>query len=130
VTARTAPRAGWDGFSLWAGAGVLVSFSLAGAASIGPIVLPFAALAVVLLARRRGTEGTELLGLAAGFGLTLLGLAALNLDYTPCTGAGVTVAPGETSASCGGWNPLPFAIAGAVLLAGAVVAFARLRRAH
>ena len=40
MTRRPTRRAGWMGFTLWAGVGVLVSLALAGAASIGLFVLP------------------------------------------------------------------------------------------
>lgn len=127
MTTRTAPRSGWDGFSLWAGAGVLVSLSLSAVASFGLLLAPFGGLAVGLLIRR-GVAGPELLGLVSGAGVGLLGLAALNLGYEPCTGTTSMLASDEPSVGCGGWNPVPFAAAGAVLVVGAVVAFAALRR--
>lgn len=129
MTTRAAPRSEWGGFALWAGAGVLVSMSLAGAASIGLFLLPFAVVTVALLLRRGG-PWPEVVGGAAGLGVVLLVLAALNLDYSPCTEEGISLEPGERSASCGGWNPLPFAVVGAMLLTAAVVAYAALRRAR
>lgn len=103
--------------------------SVAGAASIGLFLLPFAVVTVALLLRR-GHPWPEVVGGAAGLGVVLLVLAALNLDYSPCTEEGISLEPGERSASCGGWNPLPLAVAGALVLAGAVGVFAMLRRAR
>ena len=127
MTTRTASRSVWIGFTHWAGAGVLVSLSLAAAASFGLFLLPVAGAAIVLLARRGGAWPVPL-GVVAGVGVTLLALAALNLDSAPCTGTTLTVAPGETSVSCGGFDPRPFAVAGALLVAGATIAFVALLR--
>jgi hypothetical protein len=126
MTTRPTRRAGWMGFTLWAVVGVLMSLSLAGAASIGLFVAPFAVLAAVLVARRNDAWPAQV-GLAAGLAVLLLWIASVNLDYTPCTGEPLVVYPGEPAASCGGWNPLPFAVAGGLVLVGAVAAFAGLR---
>jgi hypothetical protein len=96
---------GWRWFAAWALAGALVVFAFLSAASIGIFVLPFALLALVLVARS-SAGGSEMLGMVAGAGLVSLLIAAL--------------AAGERSA--------PWLLIGLGLVAAGVVAYAVARR--
>jgi hypothetical protein len=88
--------AGCGRFWLWAVAGALVAFSLIAAVSIGLFVLPVAALATVVAARRTHNR-TEMLGALVGVGGTC-GLIALlqrgpgSLDATPWLVAAILLA--------------------------------------
>lgn len=68
---------GWRWFAAWALAGALVVFAFLAAASIGLFVLPFAILALVLVARTHA-GGREMLGLVAGAGIVSLLIAVLS----------------------------------------------------
>lgn len=123
-------RQGWPWFLAWALAGGLLFFAVLSGFSIGLLVLPFA-LATVWLVERSGRSWPELLGAVAGVGLVLLVVAFLNRGSTPCPESGeLTVQPGQTSAACGGSDPIPWLVAGSVLLAvgAAAYALARARR--
>jgi hypothetical protein len=68
------PATGWPAFGLWAGAGALaclasISFAL------GLFLMPFAAVALFLVARRR--PGPAALGAVAGAGAVVLAVGAL-----------------------------------------------------
>jgi hypothetical protein len=124
-----ATRAGWGWFAAWAGAGVLLAFSLVAAASIGLFVLPFAFLSVWVILRRSPPRATAF-GLVSGAGLVCLAIWALNTGSEPCPESGtVTVPVGGVEEECGGRYALPFLVVGIVLtLAGlALVAAARRR---
>ena len=80
------------------------------------VALPFALLAIVWVARRQDT-GRAPLGAALGFAFLPAALAVMHSDYSPCPPSGIEIAEG--SWSCGGTNPLPFA----VIAAGIVIGF-------
>lgn len=121
-------RPGWGWFAAWAGAGALLAFSLVGAASVGLFVLPFALLSVWAIARGSPPARTAF-GLVSGAGLVCLLVWALNRDHRPCPESGVlTVPPGETSFECGGFDALPFLLAGIVLTLAGPALFAAARR--
>jgi hypothetical protein len=120
---------GWGWFAAWAGVGALLTFSLLGALSIGVFVAPLTLLAAGLVLRAAPPRFTAF-GLVSGAGLVCLGVSGLNRDYRSCPESGVlTVRVGESSIQCGGFDPLPFLVAGVVLtLAGlALVAVVRHR---
>lgn len=118
-------RQGWPWFLAWTVAGGLLAFSLL--TWLALFLLP-AALAAVLLAARLGRVWPELLGAVTGAGLTLLGIAFANRDFTPCPASGeLTVPPGGTSESCGGLDPVPWLVAGLVLVAAGIAAHALVR---
>jgi hypothetical protein len=120
---------GWGWFAAWMVAGFLLAFSLVGAASIGLFVLPFAFLSVWVILRAAPPRWTAF-GLVSGAGLVCLVVSGLNRNYRPCPESGVLTVPADaTSVECGGFDPLPFLVAGVVLaLAGpALVAAARQR---
>ena len=97
---------------------------VAGALTIGILVLPFAVVAVVVLATRRGS-GDGIGGLVSGLGVPLLLVAVLQ----PSTGPGNVCRIGPDSSSCTQeWNPWPWLAVGLVLLAGGVVIFVRSSR--
>jgi hypothetical protein len=110
---------GWGGFAAWAVAGGLLTFSLL--SWVGLFLLP-AALVACWLAGRSARSSLELLGAVAGAGLVCLGIAFGARDYSPCPpGGSLRVPPGETSVSCGGFDPLPWLVAGlALVLVGAL----------
>ena len=121
-------RPGWGWFAAWVAAGVLLAFSLVGAASIGLFVLPFAFLAVWAIARS-SPPARSAFGLVSGTGLVCLAVWALNRDYRPCPESGeLTVPPGATSVDCGGFDALPFLVAGIVLTLAGPALFAAARR--
>ena len=112
-------RWAWFLGGLLAGAGLAVG--LLGALTIGIFVLPFAVALVVLLAIRH-PEG--LIGAISGLGLPLLYVAYLNRDGpgTICTrSAGGTSCTDE-------WAPLPWLLAGLILVALGIVVFAMVVR--
>jgi hypothetical protein len=83
-------------FWLWAVAGALVTFSLVAAASIGLFVLPVAALATALVARRTRARA-EPLGALVGAGAICLLIAWLQrapggFDWRPWLVAGAILA--------------------------------------
>jgi hypothetical protein len=110
---------GWGGFAAWAVAGGLLTFSLL--SWVGLFLLP-AALVACWLAGRSARSSLELLGAVAGAGLVCLGIAFGARDYSPCPpGGSLRVPPGETSVSCGGFDPVPWLVAGlALVLVGAL----------
>jgi hypothetical protein len=65
------PLTGWGRFAVWALAGAFLFFALATGFSIGLFVLPFALLALWLVARR-GRIWPEVLGAVAGAGVIVL----------------------------------------------------------
>lgn len=66
-----------SGFWLWAVPGALLALALLGLASIGMFVLPFALVALWLVARRAPRR--EAFGLLAGIGVTLGAIGLLQL---------------------------------------------------
>ena len=83
-------------FWLWSLAGALVTFSVLAAASIGLFVLPLAAVATALAARRTQRRA-EVLGALVGVGavcgvIALLQRGSGGLDATPWLVAGVLLA--------------------------------------
>lgn len=117
---------GWRGFVAWAVGGGLLTFSLL--SWVGLFLLP-AALAACWLAGRITRSGVELLGAVAGAGLVCLGIAFGARDYNPCPpGGSLRVPPGETSVSCGGFDPVPWLAAGLVLVLAGALAYGVGRR--
>src|SRR5687768_17474878 len=120
-------QAGWLVFTAWVLAGALAVFSLLGAASIGLFIAPLAAIAI-WLALRFGRAGPEMLGMVAGAGAVCLLIALLNRNTRSCAEEGHILSPAETEASCGGLEPMPWLVAGLVLVAAGFVAYALARR--
>ena len=110
---------GWRGFAAWAVAGGLITFSFL--SWVGIFVLP-ATLVACWFATRSARSSLELLGALLGAGLVCLGIAFGARDYNPCPpGGSLRVPPGETSVSCGGFDPVPWLAAGlALVLVGAL----------
>lgn len=117
---------GWPWFAAWIAAGTLLAFSGLGGFSIGLFVLLFAVV-VALLVGRRAAAWPDGLGLAAGAGVVLLLVAALNHDYEPCPDGPLRLRPGETSYSCGGLDPTPWLLGGLALVGAAVAVYALAR---
>jgi apolipoprotein N-acyltransferase len=91
-------------FWLWSLAGALIAFSLIAAASVGLLVLPFAALALFLVARKT-RDRAEVLG-------GLVGAAAVCLAI-----AWIQRAPG-------GFDAVPWLVAGIVLAVAGLAGYA------
>ena len=110
---------GWRGFAAWAVAGGLLAFSFL--SWVGFFLLPVA-LVACWFAARSARSSLELLGALTGAGLFCLGIGYGARDYSPCPpGGSLRVPPGETSVSCGGFDPLPWLVAGlALVLVGAL----------
>jgi hypothetical protein len=119
---------GWTAFAAWSAASALLVFSIVAGFGIGLFVFPVAVIAIFVVAFR-SSGWPEVVGVIAGAGAVLLFIAFLNRDYDPCPESGfLDVPPGETSAECGGLDPMPWLISGAVLVAVAFVAHAIFRR--
>lgn len=106
----------WGWVWAWAGAAGLLAFSVVAGFGIGLFVLPLALVALWYVARS-SRLWPDVLGAPAGIaGLCFL-IAAVNANAQPCPAQGAqTLSPGESSASCGGRDPLPWLVAGAVLV--------------
>jgi hypothetical protein len=114
------------GFAAWVVAGGLLAFSLL--SWVGLFLLP-AALVGCWLAARSTRSTLELLGALPGVGLVCLGIAFGARDYSPCPpGGSLTVPPGETSVSCGGFDPVPWLVAGLALVVAGALAYGIARR--
>jgi hypothetical protein len=92
-----------------------------GISQIGVFTIPIAILLTIALVRLGGA-GPELLGLLEGVGGVGVAVGVINLNYHPCPNK-LVLAPGQTSASCGGFNGLPWLIGGFVVMIAALVAF-------
>jgi hypothetical protein len=120
------PGLGW--FAAWAGAGALLAFSLASAASVGLFIIPFALLSLWAIVRASPPRRTAF-GLVSGAGFVCLLIWALNRGYRPCPESGeLTVPAGATSEGCGGFDALPFLVAGIVLALAGPALFAAARQ--
>ena len=121
---------GWTAFAAWGVSGALLSLSFLGAASVGLFLFPFALLAVFVTSRR-ASRWPEAVGVVGGAGAVFLVVAFLNRNYTPCSESGaLTIGPGETSATCGGFDPLPWLMVGLALVTASLLGYllARARR--
>jgi len=101
IAVRSAERglgsggAHWQWFAVWTAAGAALTFSFLAGLSIGPFVLPFAAVLLVWVARR-APRLPDALGFVAGVGVLLVVVAFLNrgengLDPMPWLLAGVSL---------------------------------------
>jgi hypothetical protein len=98
--------------------------------SLGLFLLPVA-LVACWLAERSTRSALELLGALPGAGLVCLGIAFGARDYSPCPPEGsLTIPPGETSVSCGGFDPLPWLVAGLALVVAGALAYGIAHRAQ
>lgn len=106
-------RAGWRSLAEWAAAFGLLTIAVLGAASIGMFVLPFAAGALFLVARRDRAWPEAPLGALIGIGALCLFVGLGNLPYNPCppSGTPMVLKRGE-SFRCGGRDPIPWLIFG------------------
>ena len=120
-------RRGWSAFAIWGVAGALVALTLLSLLSIGIFILPLAVIALAV-AGWRASGWPEGVGLVAGVGATCLVIAFLSRDYEPCDDGPLTVSPGETSAECGGTDPVPWLVVGIALVGASVGAHLLLQR--
>lgn len=99
----------------WVVAWSLLCLAVLSLPSFGLFIAPVALVALGAAAWR-ADENAAGPGFAIGVALPLLAIGLMNLGYTPCPEDGVlTIEPGEDSAECGGWNPVPWLVAGGVL---------------
>ena len=121
ATLRLEPTIGWSAFVAWAVNGALLTVSFISA--VGLFVLPLAALLAWMLSRY-SPQHRDATGLLAGAGGLALFLGVVNLGHRPCPESGtVTILTEAGSSSCGGWDPIPFFIAGSVIIVAAVGAY-------
>jgi len=122
---------GWRWFAGWSMAGAVFTFSFLTGFSIGLFILPLAA-ALLIWVARSAPHPIEALGFIEGIGATLLLIAVLNRDYTPCPPQGRLQLPAGnppgSSVSCGGFDPAPWLISGLVVTALALLGYAVLHR--
>lgn len=121
------PAPAWRWFVPWVLLGFVWPWVFLGALSIGPFLLPLAALGTWLLLRRPVPRASAP-AILAGMGLSLLVVAFLNRG-----GPGVVCVTSTTatswSQSCGEqWNPWPWLGFGLMLIVFGVGEFARRQR--
>ena len=125
-------RAGGQAFVEWALALTLLSLAVIGAASIGMFLLPFALLALALAYRRNRAWPEALLGGFTGAGIICLYMAYRSRSYSPCAAepTRIQVFAGEhvTRYSCGGFEPMPWLVVGALLTIAGCVGYLVTRR--
>src|SRR6266540_951880 len=128
-----APRTGWRLFAAWAAAGGALAFTFLTAFTVGLLILPAAA-GLLLWVAHSAPRPTEATGFVAGVGTTLMLVAFLNRDYTPCPEHGVLSLPAGSppgaSVSCGGVDPMPWLILGGALTAFALLGYTAVRALH
>jgi len=115
---------GWRWFAAWALAGALLVFALVTGFSVGLFVLPFALLALALVAAR-SAGGREMFGVISGAGLTGLLVWALNVGSTPCSDSS-----DPTRVQCGGLDPTPWLVGGLALVLAGIGAYVVARRSE
>jgi hypothetical protein len=118
------PATGWWRFTAWVLAGALTFFAFVTGFSIGLFVLPFAVIAIWLVARS-GRIWPEILGLIGGIGVIGFVIAAVNRDGSGCK---TTDEGGFTTVTCGGIDPKPWFVAGLLFLAVASLLYGFVRR--
>ena len=120
-------RTGWLAFGLWAVPGIVVGLQVS---AIGVLLLPVGLVATILLAKfTRGWP--EVLGIFEGIAAACLLVVAVNADYWTCPPSGEVITRTKDSvtvASCGGFNPWPWLIAGLIFAIGGAVAYAVAKR--
>src|SRR5262249_44581586 len=112
-------RMRWSAFWAWAVVGALLCLGVLALLSIGVMLIAAGVVAGGFVSRRL-PAGRNALGLAAGGGVATLFVAFVNRHAQPSCSA--------SYGSCEEFDFRPWLVAGAALLAGAPVAFARLRR--
>lgn len=114
---------------LWVLAGALCCLTLLAMLSIGFLIAPFAALAILAATRWAGNEPI-LPGLLAGAGLIVIAIGVINLGNTPCpsSGGGYSAAGDTSEFSCGGMSPTPWLVIGASLIVAGLATALRARR--
>src|SRR5689334_15037361 len=110
-------------FGAWLAVGAAFTISILAALSIGPFVLPFALVLLVIVVRR-SPHLPESIGVVSGIGVILLLIASANRDNVPCSANGFQqLEPGQRSASCGGWDPHPWLYLGIAVTAAGALAY-------
>jgi hypothetical protein len=122
-------RAAWWPLAEWTAAFGLLTFAVLGAASIGIFVLPFAAGALIIVARRDRAWPEAPLGGLIGVGALSLVVGLVNLPFDPCPPGGIPMVleRGETF-RCGGRNPIPWLVVGSGAIALGLIGYFASRR--
>ena len=123
---RVGTLMGWAWFLSWAAVGGLYSVAFVGALSIGVFVLAVAVVLTVLLARYQPFPRATI-GVICGLGVPPLYVAYLNRSYggPACATRGTVTSHqlGVVHECVQRLDPLPWSIAGTLLVAGGCVAF-------
>jgi hypothetical protein len=120
-------RSGWLAFGLWALPGVVLALQIS---AFGLLLAPIGVGVTVLLVRSTRVW-PEVLGIGEGAAAVCFLVVALNSDYWGCPPSGEVITRTPTSLtveSCGGVNPWPWLIVGAILATGAALAYGVARR--
>jgi hypothetical protein len=113
----------WVRFLGWGLVGVCVTLVVS---QIGLFTLPIGL--VLALIFSRGSRGREMLGLLEGAGGVSAVIGLVNLNYRPCSGGPLLLQPGQSSISCGGFDGIPWLIAGLATMTLAAAVYWRLSR--
>jgi hypothetical protein len=124
-------RATWWSLATWAVAFGLLTLAIVGAWSIGVYVLPFAIVALVVAGSLNRSRPGSLWGAPVGAGSVLMYIAYLNRNYSPCPTSGTVtrLSPGQHT-SCGGFDPIPWLLLGALGCFLGVAGYFAWRRRH
>ena len=114
-------RSGWLALAEWTFAAAAVALGVLSILSIGVFVLPVAAIVMALVAIRNRIWPEGVAGMLMGAGLTSLCIAYIQRDSSACPPGGFQTVALDTltvgrNYSCGGFDPLPWLLAGCVLI--------------
>jgi len=116
-------RAGLLSLLLWILAFTSIAFTFISMASIGLLVAPFALIFTFFVVAWAHAWPEAPLGGLIGPGLVCLLVAFLNWDYVPCPAEPIKLGPGQSSFHCGGFDPVPWLIAGILLTGAGIIGY-------
>ena len=115
-------RSGWQALAEWAIAFALISLVVIAAMSIGMFILPFAAVALGFAGTRNRAWPEAAMGALVGVGTACLFVAYRNRSYAPCPQGPMRLAWGQHF-SCGGLDPTPWLVVGAVTIGAGIIGY-------